>query len=139
MPLADKIKMIRNSYLYLVALAGVVIVMIGGIILINTGLKYFILGVENLSTDYSWRVQGCYDPTYMPAPVKEGGVAYDKPVEKTAEETQKCVEKMTESAKLTGKVEAKKDLSLSLAMLIVGLPVWFYHWRTIQKDHKAKA
>lgn len=135
MPLADKIKMIRNSYLYLVALAGVVIVMIGGIILINTGLKYFILGVENLSIDYSWRVQACYEPEYMPAPIKDGGtVVYDKKVEKTPEETQKCVAKVTESAQLTGKVEAKRDLSLSLAMLIVGLPVWFYHWRTIQKD-----
>lgn len=34
------------------------------------------------------------------------------------------------------KRQRERDLSGSIAMIAVGLPLYFYHWKTIQKENK---
>ena len=129
----SKLKNIRNVYLYLVSLVGIVLVMIGAIMLINTGIDYWILGPENASSDFRWKVQECGNTKWIPTPDGQTGSS----AEKTDEEIEKCIETTKKLAKEAGIVEIKQDISWSVAMLIVALPVWMYHWRTVQKDHNS--
>lgn len=128
----SKLKNVRNLYLYLVSLVGIVLVIVGSISLINTGIKWWILGPENVSSDFRWRVQECSNPKWIPAPEGKAG----NEVERTDVEVEKCVLNTKKLAKEAGIVEIKQDISWAVAMLIVALPVWLYHWRTIQKDNK---
>lgn len=128
---SPRLKNIRNVYLYLVSLVGMVLVLIGGIMLINTGIDYWILGPENVSSDFRWRVQECSNEKWIASPNDKEG----RSVERTDKEIEKCVTNTKKLAKEAGIVEIKQDISWSVAMLIVALPVWLYHWRTVQKDH----
>ena len=44
------------------------------------------------------------------------------------------VEEMEKRNEKEASNERKRDMSNSLAMIVVGAPVYFYHWKTIKKE-----
>lgn len=88
---------VRLLYLYLFSFVGLLITIIGGIQLIDLGLKTYVFKVS----DYSY------------------------PVSTEFEVKQQRDEQSN---------QRKRQMSNSLAMMIVGLPVYFYHWKTIKQE-----
>ena len=103
---------LRLLYLYLFSFVGLLIVVIGGIQMVNLGLKTFIF--KNADS-YMF-----YGPT--PSKTDPGYVDPEVMKQQQAEQT---------------KNQRQSEFANSLAMISVGLPLYLYHWKTIQKEARA--
>lgn len=98
---------IRLLYLYLFAFVGLFTTIIGSVQLVDLGLKTYVFKVSN-------RI-------YYPEPRLEA-------------ENQLSVEEMDRRNKEEESNQRKRQMSNSLAMIMVGVPVYLYHWKTIKKE-----
>ena len=100
---------LRLLYLYLFSFVGLLITIIGSIQLVDLAMKSYVFKVS--------------DYTYYSDPIVS---------EKTtisAEEIQKRNE--TEQTN-----QRKRQLSTAISMILIGTPVYLYHWKTIKKENK---
>ncbi len=111
--MANKITWIRTIYLYLFSLVGLVLVIIAGVRFIDMGLKAWVFTEADNYVSYDYA---------RPAPV-----AGEKPVVEPSKEEKEAIQK-----KQTNQ-QRQRDASNSLAMIIVGLPLYLYHWRMASK------
>ncbi|MEK7091320.1 MAG: hypothetical protein AAB887_02325 [Patescibacteria group bacterium] len=99
---------IRLIYLYLFSFVGLLVVVIGSVRLLELGLKVVVFkGADTF--DYS-----------APKMEREKG----DPVLDQARQERETVR------------QRQRELSGSLAMIAVGMPLYLYHWKTIQKENK---
>lgn len=103
---------IRLIYLYLFAAIGLVTIIVGTVRMVDLGLKTFVFKDSDKFEIY---------PTKLP----------DGKPELTTEEMQDRQERETRRSR-------ERELVGALSMLVVGLPVYLYHWKTIQRENKNK-
>lgn len=99
---------IRLLYLYLFSFVGLLIAVIGSIQIIDLGLKTYVFKVSEYS--------------YYPEPMPEGGkpgISREEAIKRNETEQ---------------KNQIKRQLSTSLSMIMVGIPLYLYHWKTIKKE-----
>lgn len=101
---------IRFIYLYLFSFVGLLIVVIGSVRLIDLGLKVFVFPESDRYEYVSPKLPG------EPAPENE--------------------ESIRQQAARDQKRNRQRELSGAIAMIAVGLPLYLYHWKTIQKEQK---
>lgn len=106
---------IRLLYLYLFSFVGLLIVVIGSVNLVDLGIKSVFF--------------------------KEADVySYPRPkmvcLEGEACEDQTSEEEYIENARLEAQKSRQRQLSNSTAMILVGAPLYLYHWKIINKDKK---
>lgn len=100
---------IRLLYLYLFSFVGLLITIIGSIQLIDLGLKTYVFKVSEY--------------TYYSDPMVE-------------EKTKISPEEMEKRNKQEQANQQKRQLSNSLSMILIGVPLYLYHWKTIKKENK---
>lgn len=100
---------LRLLYLYLFSFVGLIIAIIGAIQILDLTFKTYVFRV----TEYT------YYPEVYPVKGEESVVS--------PEEMRRRNE--TEQAN-----QRKRQLSNSLAMIVVGTPLYLYHWKTIKKE-----
>ena len=112
--------LIRKIYLYLFSLIGLVLVVIGCVQLVNLGLKAYIFTAADQYYSY---------PMAAPAPVPQAGknVSTTVPAGPTDAQLQVYQAQQTKS-------QRESTAAQALAMIIVGAPLYLYHWRVIKKD-----
>ncbi len=131
-----KKSIIRLIYLYLVSLIGLVVFLIGGVGIVNTGLN-LALNVDD--TFYNSPKMMCREPyqfysyTGRPVPAKPEEM---KPVDTNSQEYKDCVKEQEEQSKKQADNNRRREIAQSLAMMILGAPIWLYHWNVIQRDNK---
>ena len=103
---------IRLIYLYLFSFIGLVVVVTGLIRLIDLGLKTAIFKGSDV---YSYAVSRKIDCP---------------PGEKCVESNEDFENEVLEEAKR----QRQRNLSSSLSMIIVGVPLYLYHWNIIKKE-----
>lgn len=103
---------IRLLYLYLFSFIGLLIVVIGTVQIVDLGMKVYIF---KQSDSYEFA---------RPVPLEPGSDVKIDPVEQKAFQ-----ENQTKS-------QRQRQASNALAMIIVGIPLYKYHWRLIQKSKK---
>jgi hypothetical protein len=138
---------IRTIYLYLFALVGLAMLIIGCAMILNLGLKTFIFTKADEVEDYYNRPA----PLYLNSEIK------------TVQDLQICGSKcnLTEMQKEqidnwlvdyeTWQSDEKnkdkdfymirnrqRDASTALSLIFVGLPLWLFHWAIIKKDLRKK-
>lgn len=128
---------LRKIYLYLFSLVGLSLVIIGTVGFINLGLQ---LTFFKEALEYRY---GVYQPPY---PYWLDSVKLDEVIEKIelTEEQQKTLlqwqtefKRYLEKSKSLGYLPYVADsFTRNLAILIVGIPVYLYHWGLIKKEHK---
>lgn len=103
---------LRLLYLYLFSFVGLLITIIGSIQLIDLGLKTYVFKVD----EYGY---------YPMSPVvdEKGNVTM-------------TVEEQKKQQEIEASNQKKRQISNSLAMILVGAPVYLYHWKTIKKENK---
>lgn len=101
---------IRLVYLYLFAAIGLVTIIVGTVRMVDLGLKVFVFKDADRYEIY---------PTKLPGETPE----------LTSEQMQVRQDKETVRNR-------QRELAGALAMLVVGLPVYLYHWKTIQHEYK---
>jgi len=134
--------LIRTIYLYLFALVGLALLITGSVRFIDMGLKMFIF----TQAEAPEKIQQKFKCQYtLPMPIEkiEG---YQENEELTEEELttlknflkdyEKCQEESEKIDYLTSR--RQRDASTNLAMILVGLPLYLYHWRMIGKESKKR-
>jgi len=131
-----KYSLIRKIYLYSFSLLGLILLIIGSVRLLNMGLKAFIFTkaekIEQL---------GQIKPPSPLCPLKE--VKSIKAGEKLTKDEKKAVDNWLEDYKIWQKessgfnylvAKRQKEASLDLSLIIVGLPLYLYHWLVIKNE-----
>jgi hypothetical protein len=101
---------IRLLYLYLFAFVGLLITVIGGIQLVDLGLKTYVFQVS----DFSYPISPMMD---------EKGV------------TIQSVDEQKKQLEYEAANQRKRSLSTAISMIAVGVPLYLYHWKTIKKEN----
>lgn len=108
------IEWVKKIYIYLFSAIGLVIVIIGSVQLINLGLKAWIFTKADIYYNY---------PMPVSAPEK-GGQVIGQPDQKAVDEYQRN--------NLVS--QRQRDAANAIAMIIVGAPLFIYHWRLARKE-----
>lgn len=111
----------KTFYLYLVSFAALMMVSISAISLIGNLLKFTVLPEADKWYTVGYRAPGC-----------GGAVA---PGEKTlsVEQCAKEEERFRQEQNAVRKGRLQSDLVWSLSVLVVGIPLFVFHWRLIRK------
>jgi hypothetical protein len=124
---------IRYIYLYLVSAITIVLLLISSIGMINLVLKEYVFDVKGWEEIYGEYYECGEDsslredyPKTMPEPR----------VVLSEEDKEECIERVKERRSLERKNDVKRDFVNYLAMLIVALPLYIYHWGLINKKTK---
>jgi hypothetical protein len=120
----ERKEFIRTIYLYLFSLVGLVLVVIGLVQLVDLGLKTYIFTKAEQTVIY---------PEY---PVKPISTTDQR--ELTPEETAAYRTAQEEAQRQQNDSQRARTASNSLALLIIGTPLFLYHWRTIKRDKQTK-
>lgn len=141
-----KASWIRTVYLYLVSMTGLVIVVIGGIMLIQLLLKIFIFTNADKDMYNSFGPQ----PLYMERTkaVQDAEAIRDCSEKCAFTEDEKALvlawlddyQKWSleqQNVKVDQRIiNRERQASQAIAMILIGLPVWLYHWSVIKRDKK---
>ncbi len=135
----DKHSLIRTIYLYAFALLGLIFLCISGIRFLDMGLKAFVF------TQADDRMKMDYARPVMPYSYEKIKGLEAEEVSLTDEDTAQIrqiiqeYENWEESSKEVDPITSNRhrDASSSLAMLLVGLPLYFYHWGVIKRETRA--
>jgi len=140
-----KDSLIRTVYLYIFALLGLVLLIIGSVNFVNMGLKAFIFTQAEEEQRILYK--------QVPAPfslskVEELGKEMETGKEVCLSEEEKTDIKnwledysnWKESRLKIDPITVKRhrDASLNLSLILIGLPLYLYHWRIIKKETKDK-
>ena len=111
--------MLKKVYLYLVSLIALAMLIVACVSLINLGLKAWVFKqADNTSYDYSCPM--------VPAAQPVSGSSSDSASCDTAAQQQQAHAQLISSR--------ETETSRDIALIIVGLPVFFYHWRLVRKE-----
>lgn len=99
---------LRLLYLYLFSLVGLLIVVIGGIRMVDLGIKTFV-----------FKDADKYEISFS---IKNDGVSEISVEEQEAIQSRDLVR------------QKQRELSGALSMILIGLPLYLYHWNIIQKS-----
>ena len=108
---------IRLLYLYLFSFIGLIIAVIGTIQLVDLGIKVFV-----------FKDADRYDLVSYPAKVDPSG----KEVKMTEQEISDQKKQQDTEARRN----RQRQVSTAVSMLLVGIPLYKYHWRLIKKESK---
>ena len=105
--------LIRTIYLYLFALVGLFVTVFGLISLLQLGLNTYVFKVDE--------------------------TAYVMPISKPAGATPTTDEQaQIDQAKKQATNNQHRQANQALAMILVGVPLYWYHWSVIKSDHSRK-
>ena len=105
---------IRLLYLYLFSFIGLIIAVIGTIQLVDLSLKVYVFKDADKYEMYATPVK--VDPTGKEVKLTDEEIATQKRVQE--KETQR---------------QRQRQASTAISMLLVGIPLYKYHWRLIKK------
>lgn len=137
----EKRNWIRTVYLYLFSLVGLVLLVIGGVRFVNMGLKAFVF----TQADEEYRINYS-QPMNVPKFAKELNLETEKKVKLELTESEVMELKLAiannkdweeRRAKIDPVVSNRhRDAAINLSLIVVGLPLFLFHWFVIRKENK---
>lgn len=128
---------VRTIYLYLAALIGLVLLTIGGIRLLDLGLKATVFTQAESEERLSWRQPPMPAILERVERIGRGEELPLEPGERAAiRQWLADYERWKEQSERVDPIRSRRErnASTSLAMILIGLPLYLYHWRTIRRD-----
>lgn len=127
---------IRTVYLYLFALIGLVLITIGSVRLVDLGLRAYVL----TEADAEARLRWSPEPPLRLAPQEVQELAADttltpatrRALEQWAEDYER--QRAEREAVDPIRSQRQRQAAGAIALLLVGVPLYFYHWRTIRRE-----
>jgi hypothetical protein len=125
---------IRSIYLYVAAFVGLVLLTVGGVRLVDMALK------ATIFTAAEQELRLASPP--MPPPTQIRRPALAELTEEEREAWQRWMEEQERWREQEAKIDRvaaqrQRTTASSLAMIIVGLPLYLYHWRLIRRESGA--
>lgn len=131
---------LRTIYLYFFSALGLILVIIGGVRFIDMGLKTFIFTKADEELKYYYSIPAPPIPVEKITQLSEKDQTLTDEEKKLLrnylEEYQKIKEQREKIDPLTSR--RQRDASINLSLIIVGLPLYLYHWRIVKKENKKK-
>jgi len=138
----------RTIYLYLFALVGLAMLVIGMSMIINLGLKTWIFTQADRVDNYASQPMPLYLDKEMGA-AKELQLCQDK-CSLTAEQKQQISAWLADYENWKNNEKNRdpnfyrvqnrqRQAATAISLILVGLPLWLFHWATIKKDNKEKS
>ena len=147
MSLIQKNSWIRTIYLYLFSLLGLVLIVIGTVRLFDLGLKILIF--KHADETETLRQISSYPPERfvesVPDSKRPSSEAKLSDTEKVTPEEKAALERWVSEYNNWHQEQSKidylrsrreREASNALAFIIVGLPLYLYHWRVIKRDKR---
>ena len=134
--MASSRQTLKAIYLYIFSLVGLVLLIIGGVRLLDMGLKAFVFRQAEEQRRVDYLRPSLYSPVDLLKKVQEKGG------EELSAEEKKAITSIIESYRVWEKQRDKiepltssrhREASVSLALILVGLPLYIYHWRMTKK------
>ncbi len=140
----EKYPIIRTIYLYLFALIGLAMLAVGFARLIDLGLKVYIFTKADVQ-DYSYRMPPAPPTPYVDQNLKSAECLSNSKCNLTDEQKQLIKNWLDDyrawqsSPKIDYRTSQRHtEASNSLSLIIVGLPLYLYHWLVIKQDIKRR-
>lgn len=133
---------IRTIYLYLFALVGLGMLVIGTSMIINLGLKSWIFTKADLNENYISRPMSIYavDEFNKVDSLKNCQSLTQAQRESLATWIEDYeawkIEEENRDPNFYKTRDRQRQASTALSMMLVGLPLWLFHWAIIKKDNK---
>ncbi len=133
-----KHSLIRAIYLYLFAIIGLVLLIIGSVKFVDMGLKAFVF----TKAEESEEVRQLYKYYSVPPISMERIEESQEEIELSTEE-KAAVKEWVDDYKKWQEAESKidylasqrqKEASNNLAFILIGFPLYFFHWRIIRRE-----
>ncbi len=115
-------EIIKYIYLYLFSLIGLILIIVGLVKIIDLGLKSYVFKKADEIIIYPYK------------PIIENQNISLEEKEKILKEQEINQLQQIEFEKKQKEIEKSKVASNSLALIIVGLPLFLYHWHLIRKE-----
>lgn len=125
---------LKAGYLYVVAGITLVMILIGSTMIIQNVITYNILDIKQERWGQSpevtceWKYQ---DPT-----TETTETSVPRPSESNYDSLEECIEAETKAIEEQAKIRYAYDMAQAVAMLLIAIPVWAYHWRLIRREDK---
>lgn len=137
----EKYPLVRTIYLYIFALLGLILVIIGGVGFINLGLKAYVF----TRADDQQRIYSKQPP--MPISIEKIQSIENNQTADLTDQDKTAIKQWLADYKIWKDENDKldpissqrqSDAAHNLAFMIVGLPLYLYHWSIIKKETKKK-
>jgi len=129
------LRVIRNVYLYLVAMIGLITLVFGCIGIVDNVLKNYVFQVDEYRYMEPVAINGGICSQKVPDP---SDATNERMVSPTPEQIAECEERYEEQREANRKSEIGREFSISIAQIIIGLPLWLFHWGIIQREYRRK-
>lgn len=136
----EKHSLVRTIYLYLFALVGLALITVGGVRFVDMGLKAFVF----TQAEQEERIRHKYPPM-LPIILIEGYEESEGITQELTLREKQAIKNWTENYERWQEEESKinyltikrhREASENLAFILVGLPLYLYHWRIIKREKK---
>lgn len=130
-----KVGIIRYIYLYLITAISIILIIFAAVQAINLVLREYVFQIKDWNAFEEY--YECTDDTLFYIYDTKGTKIEKTPIlseeeKKTAKD--ECIVKTQEKRELQHNNDLKRDMVAWLSMLIVALPLYFYHWGIIKKE-----
>jgi hypothetical protein len=138
----EKHSLVRTIYLYIFACLGLVLLTIGSVNFLNMGLKVFVFtGAEQEERIMNKQPQAMYfaDDAVMAKSIKSCSLTTEQKQQidywvndyKNWKETYAQIDYVSS--------RRQKEASINLSLIVIGLPLYLYHWTVIKRDVRKNA
>ena len=142
---------VRPLYLYAMCLVSLIVFIIGATTIGNELMRRYIFGLEtswyenpktqceyiltgdNLPKEGLVRRGDVYVEPISPVPEQESGDLSD---EERQERYNRCIETRTEDIEQRSRYQLADKISTGTTMILVALPLFFFHWRIAKRERK---
>jgi len=130
---------VRTVYLYLFSLIGLCLVVIGGVRLVDMGLRAFVFTKADEGNRIAQKT--------VYAPFSEADIKQIVAKDGLSEAEKESINQWLADYEASRKIEASRDYigeqrardaAQSLAFIFIGLPLYFYHWSTVRREAAEK-
>lgn len=126
------LRVIRNVYLYLVAMIGLIVFLFGAVGLTQNIVKNYIFGADDYGRAYLSPFETQCEQFYSKDPTSSFMI------ERTPEEIAQCEQRIEAQNDINRRNDLARDFSINIAQIVIGLPVWLFHWGIIQREYRKK-
>jgi len=109
-------ELLKLIYLYLFSAIGLLLLVVGLIKLVDLGFRTFVFREADVY----------YTPVFF----------YPGEEKISPEELQRRIEEQRKAEEINRRAQRQKGVSNALSMIIIGVPLYIYHWRLILKTKK---
>ena len=135
----EKHSLVRTIYLYLFTLVGLALITVGGVKFVDMGLKAFVFTkaeeeqkLIHLQPPMFYQIEGIeklQDEEELSGEEKAN-------IKRWLADYNDWKERRSKIDPVTAR--RHRDASMNLALILIGLPLYFYHWRIIKRETKNK-